>query len=115
MKEQKTLQLKMEQTIDPVEFIRRPEKAEVSKETLEKYEGDYDLAGTTTKVYLKGESTLYLFVPGQPEYELYPTGLNKFSIKILDGYDVEFVEENEEITAILFIQPNGTFKATKKK
>jgi hypothetical protein len=94
------LEIKIEPTIDPVEFKRTPEKAEVDKETLEKYAGEYDLAGTTAKVYLKGESTLYLFVPGQPEYELYPTEKHKFSIKILDGYNVEFVEENEEITKI---------------
>jgi len=108
------LKIKIETALDPVEFNRTPEKAEVSIETLKKYAGEYDLAGTTAKVYLKEESDLYLFVPGQPEYELYPTGLNKFSIKILDGYDVEFVEENDEITAILFIQPNGTFKAARK-
>ena len=108
------LDVKLEPTIDPIIFDRQPIKAEVPKETLETYTGEYELAGTTAKVYLKNDSTLYLFVPGQPEYELYPTGLKKFSIKILDGYSVEFVEEAGKITAILFIQPNGTFKATRK-
>ena len=62
---------------------------------------------------MKGD-LLYLFVPGQPEYELLPTAKHKFSIKILDGYKVEFVEnDNGDITELLFIQPNGTFTAKK--
>ena len=108
------LDIKLEPTIDPIKFDRQPIKADVPKEILETYTGEYELAGTTAKVYLKKDSTLYLFVPGQPEYELYHTGPKKFSIKILDGYSVEFVEEAGKNTAILFIQPNGTFKAIKK-
>ena len=34
--------------------------------------------------------------------------------KILDGYKVEFkVNKKEKVTEILFIQPNGTFKANR--
>jgi hypothetical protein len=58
---------------------------------------------------------LFLFVEGQPEYELQPSGINKFSTKKLEGYSFEFTEaENGNINGVLFIQPNGTFKATKK-
>jgi hypothetical protein len=67
------------------------------------------------KFYLKNDQTLFLFAEGQPEYELQPTGVNKFSIKTLDGYKIEFTEaENGVINGVLFIQPNGTFRATKK-
>ena len=68
------------------------------------------------KFYIKGEKTLYAFIEGQPEYELVPTDKNKFVLKALSGYSVQF-EENEkgEIISASFIQPNGTFKASKKK
>ena len=40
---------------------------------------------------------------------------NKFKIKILKGYTVQF-DQNEkgEVVSASFIQPNGTFKAKKK-
>ena len=69
-----------------------------------------------TRVYVKNESTLYLFVPGQPEYELQPIGPKLFALKILDGFRLEFVEDkNGEIGSAIFIQPNGSFEAKRKK
>jgi hypothetical protein len=88
---------------------------EIKKDDLKKYEGEYELGpGMIAKFYIK-ENTLYAFIEGQPEYELAATGKNKFNLKVLKGYSVEF-EENDKglITAVSFIQPNGTFKAKKK-
>jgi hypothetical protein len=54
-------------------------------------------------------------VAGQPEYELLPTDNHKFSFKILEGFKVEFVEnEKKQYNEIILIQPNGTFKASRK-
>ena len=72
------------------------------------------LGSMTSKIYLKGGNTLFLFVPGQPEYELFATGTHKFSIKNLEGFKLEFMEGEKGISDVNFIQPNGTFKATKK-
>jgi len=108
--------LKVEATLDPIEFKRTPNTIEVDKATLEKYVGDYILAEMALKVYIKNEKTLYLFVPGQPEYELLATSAHKFSFKILDGFKVEFIEdENKNFNEVLVIQPQGNFKATRKK
>lgn len=106
--------IKMEPALDPLFFKRSPEIVEVDKETLESFTGDYDLMGTTIKVYIKGDDKLFVLVPGQPEYELIPLGDNKFNIKILDGYSVQFVKENNKTTGLKFIQPNGVFAADKK-
>jgi hypothetical protein len=100
-----------------LEFSRRPKPQELTKNELKKYEGDFELTPTAiAKFYIKGEKTLYAFIEGQPEYELIATDKNKFVLKILPAYSVQF-EENEkgEIVSASFIQPNGTFKATKKK
>jgi len=52
---------------------------------------------------------------GQPEYELLATDKHKFSFKALEGFKVEFVEfDDKSINEIVFIQPNGTFKAKRK-
>jgi CubicO group peptidase (beta-lactamase class C family) len=98
----------------PVEFDRTPSEVEVDEATLEQYVGEYELAGQEIKVYTK-ETTLYVFVPGQPEYELLATGEHKFAFKTLDGFKLEFVEGDEGISEVKFIQPNGTFAAKRKK
>ncbi len=112
-----SLSLPLQAGVKEIEFKKKVETIEVSKADLEKYAGEYELPGpTVVKVFLKGEKTLMLFVPGQPEYELLPVKKDVFNLKILSGFSVRF-EKNEknEITAVYFIQPNGTFKATRKK
>lgn len=97
-------------------FKKIPKPKALSKEELTIYLGDYELAGMSMNMHLKGD-VLYALVPGQPDYELVPLQeKDKFGLKILSGYYIQF-ERNEknEITAASFIQPNGTFKATKKK
>ena len=106
--------LKIEPALDPIEFKRTPIKMEVDKATLEKYTGEYELGGMVAKFYLKAGETLFLTVPGQPEYELIATGKNKFSIKSLDGFKIEFTDNGGKIAEAIFIQPNGTFKAKRK-
>lgn len=109
------LKFKVEATLDPLEFKHTPNIIEVDKETLETYIGEYELAGTVISVYIKNENTLFLSVPGQPEYELLATGKHKFSFKIIDGFKVEFVESDDKsVNEIIMIQPHGTFKAARK-
>ena len=108
--------IKIEPTLDhEISFKRTPNTIDLSKETLEKYVGDYEISGMTVKIYTKNDTKLFLFVSGQPEYELLATAKHKFSLKVLDGYKIEFVEnDKQEIKELLMIQPNGTFKAVKK-
>jgi CubicO group peptidase (beta-lactamase class C family) len=110
------VKMKVEGTLEnPIKFKHTPFTIEVDKATLKTYTGDYELAGTVIKVYTKNEDTLYLFVAGQPEYELLATAKHKFSFKTLEGFKVEFLEaENGAINEVMLVQPNGTFKATKK-
>lgn len=107
--------IKLEPSVDPIPFKHQPDIILLDKAKLNIYTGEYEIGGMVARVYTKIDHSLFLFIPGQPEYILLPTGMNKFSIKNLDGYKIEFVEdENKKINGILFIQPNGTFKAVKK-
>lgn len=106
---------KLEPAVDHLEFKRTPKGVCMEKDELEKYVGDYELPGIVAKVYIKGENTLYLLVPGQPEYELLPLEKHNFALKILDGFKLKFVEDGSgNIAEVLFVQPNGTFKAKRK-
>jgi CubicO group peptidase (beta-lactamase class C family) len=107
----------LEAGVKDIEFIKEIKAVEIKSSDLKKYEGTYEFVpGNEAKFYIKGEKVLYAFVEGQPEYELVATGKNKFDLKILKGYSVQFDENDKgEIISCSFIQPNGTFKATKKK
>ena len=112
-----SVDINLEQALDhPIAFKHKPHIIAVDKATLETYVGVYELAGTEIKVYTKNENTLFLFVKGQPEYELLPTAKHKFSFKTLEGFKVEFVpSDNGKINEIILFQPNGTFKASRKQ
>ncbi len=98
----------------PLEFSHQSITKEIKPEELKKFVGEYELGGAVAKVFIKAEKTLFLFVPGQPEYELLYLGNDKFSIKNLNGYKVEFEQTNGSISGCAFVQPNGTFKAKRK-
>lgn len=98
----------------PIVFKRSNAAKEISQDDLNKYTGTFLLAGTEIKTYIKNK-TLFVFVPGQPEYELVAVGNNKFDFKKIPGYAVLFEMNDKGTTSSLtFKQPNGNFKATKK-
>lgn len=107
------LEIQMDPTVKDIVFERLAPA--VAKAELEKYVGDYDLNGTNVKVYIKGDKTLMVFIPGQPDYELVPATKDEFDLKILKGYSVKFeVNAQNKVQSLTFVQPNGNFKATKK-
>ncbi|KQC02124.1 serine hydrolase [Pedobacter sp. Hv1] len=98
----------------PVVFAVKPELKVLSVKELEKYVGEYSMGQTPVKVFLKG-NTLYVLVPGQPEYETVVGDDHTFILKALKGFSVKFeVGADQKVTTMLFIQPNGVFKAVKK-
>lgn len=84
---------------------------------LKQYVGDYVLesAGMTIKIYTKKNDTqLFLFVSGQPEYELVATGEHKFSFKVSDEYKIEFKNlENGVFNELVATQPDGVYTAVR--
>jgi CubicO group peptidase (beta-lactamase class C family) len=111
-----TLEIQMEPSVKDVVFTKLAKAIAVNKSDLGKYAGDFEFApANTVKFYIKGEKTLFAFLEGQPEYELVPVEKNKFELKSMKGYSVQFEESDKgEILSCSFIQPNGTFKAKKK-
>jgi len=109
-----SLETSMEPSVKDIVFVKLP--PDIKKSELEKYVGEYEFTpAATAKFYIKN-STLFLFIEGQPEYELVPVEKDLFEIKTLKGFNVKF-DKNEkgEITSCSFIQPNGSFKYNKKK
>lgn len=109
-----SLSTRLEPAVDDIVFMRKPEEKALTKEDLHKYVGEYNLNGATVKVYIRGENVLMVLVPGQPDYELVASSADKFYIKIAPDYKVVFETQGEKALSLSFVQPNGTFKATRK-
>jgi CubicO group peptidase (beta-lactamase class C family) len=110
------IQLALEPGVKPITFDKKAKPKAITKEELQVYVGEYELGGAVVKTYIKGDNTLFVLVPGQPEYELVPVEKNKFAIKVAEGYYVLFiVNDKNETTELSFVQPNGTFNAKRKK
>lgn len=108
--------INLEPSIKPIVFTRGAKAKEITKDSLQSYIGEYEISGVTIKIYTKEAATLYMFVQGQPEYELLPIDKDKFNLKNVSGFSVQFNRnDKDEVIELLSIQPNGTFKATKKK
>ena len=106
----------MEGGVKDIEFVKELKAISVARADLEKYTGEYELSSVTVKVYIKNDTTLMVLVPGQPDYELVPVKKDEFNLKVMSGYSVRFtVNGNENASELYFVQPNGTFKATRKK
>lgn len=111
------LSMPLEQGVKDIEFEKKIKTLALDKSVLDKYIGNYELApGAIAKMYIKSDSTLYAFIEGQPEYELVATEKHLFDLKALKGFSVKFEEDAAgNIISVSFIQPNGVFKAVKKK
>ncbi len=107
-----------EAMFNAIAFKRIPKTIDINASTLKQYVGEYEVGETTLRVYTKeNDTSLYLFISNdQPEFELSATGEHKFSFE-LSGVEfrVEFENpENNVFNELIFIQPDGAFKATRK-
>lgn len=110
-----SLDIPFEGGLKPIVFERSPKPKEVSTDSLQKYVGTYSISGVDITISIK-ESKLHMLVPGQPEYELVPIDKDKFALKNMQGYTVQFnLNDKGEVVELVSIQPNGSFKIPKKK
>lgn len=109
------LLLPLEGGLKPMVFERMPKPKEVSADSLQKYAGTYSISGVDITVSIKNGKA-HMLVPGQPEYELVPTDKDKFALKDMQGFSVQFnLNDKGEVIELVSIQPNGSFKIPKKK
>jgi CubicO group peptidase (beta-lactamase class C family) len=99
----------------PLVFGRQAPVKPLGLEELKRYVADFTLAGASVKTYIKNDKTLYVLVPGQPEYELVPVDKHTFNFVKHSGFTLVFdMNANNEPASVLFKQPHGNFKAMRK-
>lgn len=110
------LDIPLQPGVESIEFTRIEEEKIMATGELAPYLGEFELSGMVAKVEEK-EGFLRLNVPGQPEYKLLPTKDHQFKIASLEGYSVIFKFETgkEKASALVSVQPNGSFTFPRKK
>jgi CubicO group peptidase (beta-lactamase class C family) len=104
----------LEPAVDAIVFTKKPAAHMTDPAWLSRLTGEYELAGQVLTIGLQG-STLTLFVPGQPLYELVPDLEDEWNLKIVSGYSVKFeTDKGGKATALVLMQPNGVFTAKRR-
>ncbi len=113
-----TLSVPMETALPAIEFDRLPDGRLSDPEYLGRFTGSWRISGQSFSILERG-GKLLVDLPGQTRYALVPEGIGAdgsatFRIDGLNGFRVRFTEEDGKPIA-LFLQPNGTFRATKSE
>ncbi len=104
----------LEPEADDIVFARLPDQRLKDPEYLQRFTGDYEIAGDTLTVALQGDALL-ITVPGQPPYELEPRQGAEFGLKGVSVVTVRFVlDDAGQAKEVQLIQPNGVFTAERK-
>ncbi len=105
----------LESALKEIIFTKQLTTIRIAKDSLRQYTGSYDLSGGELKIYSKEDKTLFLLVPGQPEYELAAVAKDEFRFAKLEGFGLRFNRDAEgRIISFLLKQPQGNYTAKKK-
>jgi CubicO group peptidase (beta-lactamase class C family) len=105
----------IETGVKEIVFTRMFDAGLLDAAMLEKFAGEYLLAGVSVKVGLRADKTLVASVPSQPDYELVPKKGTEFALKGMAGFSIEFkVDTSGAVTEAVITQPNGVFTAKRK-
>ena len=97
-----------------VSFEKMPDESLSDPETLLKYVGNYELAGTVIEIALNKEGVLKAMIPGQPAYTLVPYKKHEFTFKEFSDSTIKFVLDGDVVKMMQSITPGGTYEYLKK-
>nr|MBA2362749.1 DUF3471 domain-containing protein [Chloroflexia bacterium] len=109
-----TMRIPFEAGVSDITFTRLPNRALRQLGYLERFVGDYNLAGEHVVVALQGEDTLLAHMPFRPPMVLVPYQENRFTAQGLSGYEVGFVLDAEGQVAEAIITQPGTVQTARK-
>jgi CubicO group peptidase (beta-lactamase class C family) len=108
---------KLVMSVDEAEatFVRRVPAELSDPKTLAPYAGTYVTpGGARFDVTLARDGTLSVKFPGAPPVNLVPWRPRRFKLKEFSDLTVEFVVENDRVTALKQIDPSGEYSAARK-
>src|SRR5688572_1820203 len=107
---------KSEETKQKLDMLEGKSTFTVTAKDLEKYVGafEFEAVSLTVTSSIK-DNALWIYAPGQGDYELVPLSLNTFTVKGLQGYKIHFEMDANKPVGLTSTQPEGTYKARVKK
>jgi CubicO group peptidase (beta-lactamase class C family) len=104
----------LEPSVRPIVFTRRPDKKLSDPGYLERFAGEYELAGQPATVRLQGH-VLILKQTGAPAVELVPDRNDEFNLKKQAGVSVRFITDGHgKVTEMAVSTDDGVFAAKRK-
>ncbi|MDE3045483.1 MAG: serine hydrolase [Verrucomicrobiota bacterium] len=92
-------------------FKKKPAEEISNLAYLKQFCGLYEIYNVIVEVTLR-DGALAAIIPGQPVYELVPTGENEFNVKTMNNYSVRFVKDTQgAVEEVLLLLPYGAFSA----
>ncbi len=77
--------------------------------------GEYDFGAIVDSISVNSDGALMSLLPGQPQYELQPTGDLQFNVIGAPGFSAEFRRDaNGEVTELISHQPAATFTGERR-
>jgi CubicO group peptidase (beta-lactamase class C family) len=107
------LNVPFEQAAGDIIFKKKADNRLSNSDYLRRFTGSYDAYGYTVDIVLRNHALVAL-IPGQPNYELVPSGENEFTVKGLMGTLVRFVRGETAVEEIVLVHPYGAFSAIPK-
>jgi CubicO group peptidase (beta-lactamase class C family) len=103
-----------EPRVKPIVFVKTADQRLSDPAYLQRFAGDYELAGDTLTIRLQGD-VLFLDQKGRPPLELVPDRNDEFNVKLATGISLKFVSDQDgKVGEIAISRPGGVFKAKRK-
>jgi CubicO group peptidase (beta-lactamase class C family) len=112
-----SVSMPLEASVKDIIFTRMPDRQLTQRSFIEAFTGDYEIAGSPVplKVSLRGENSLIISVPGQPDYKLNPARGTTFRLADLAGISIEFKRDASGKVTEAVLNQMGTVVVLKKK
>lgn len=112
-----SLAMPLEPTVKDIVFTRMPDRQLTQRSFIEAFIGDYEIEGSPVplKVSLRGENSLIITVPGQPDYKLNPKRGTTFQLADFSGITIEFKRDAAGKVTEAVLNQLGTVLVLKKK
>ncbi|MBL8521827.1 MAG: serine hydrolase [Betaproteobacteria bacterium] len=104
----------LEPSVKPIRFVKLADTRFKDPAFLKRFEGAYEVGANVATVKVREDGALTMSVPGQVVRELEGIAGNRFSVKGLNGFTIEFLEKGGVVSEAAFYQPNGNFFAKKR-
>jgi CubicO group peptidase (beta-lactamase class C family) len=112
-----SISMPLQPDVKDIVFTRMPDRQLTQRSFIEAFAGDYEIQGSPVplRVSLRGENSLIISVPGQPDYKLNPKRGTTFQLADITGITIEFKRDTAGKVTDAVLNQLGTVVILKKK